>query len=259
MNKFFIMTRGRTGSTAIIDELNKADRIGTAQELFLKYDFSDKPDLLSQLYPLVLPFELWKERGSWWCNIYRRYLNDEGLINLYLKHVEATTAKGEGKDAFGFKVLSHHFEETPFLDSALLKRGYRVLYLTRNIPRQVISGMLAEQRGKYNAQADEGYEDKNRYSIDIEEFRNLVRWESQAVENDIAFLSTAGFNFIEVTYEEFMTDRMAFFRRVLSFLGGPVVLPQASSYSVMIKDMEHSIENYQAVAECVLAMGLRIE
>lgn len=258
MKKFIIMTRGRTGSTAIIDELNKTDRVGTAQELFLRYDFSDKLDLLLQLYPLVLPFELWKARGSWWSNIYRGCLDAEGLINSYLKQAEATASR-KGKDVFGFKVLSHHFEETPFLGAALLKRNYRVIYLTRNIPRQVISGMVAKQRGKYNAQANEKYEDNNRYLIEIEEFRNLVRWESQAVENDIAFLKSTGFNYITVSYEEFTSDREKFFRRAFNFLGVAMELPQSTNYTLMIKDLEHTIENYQAVVECVSSMGMQIE
>ncbi len=258
MNKFFIMTRGRTGSTAIIDELNKTDRVGTAQELFLRFDFSDKLDLLLQLYPLVLPFELWKVRGTWWSNLCRRYLNDEGQISRYLKQAEAT-ARGKGKDVFGFKVLSHHLEETPFLGAALLKRDYRVIYLTRNIPRQVISGMVAKQRGKYNAHAKEKYEDNGRYSIDIEEFRNLVQWETQAVKNDIAMLQSAGFDHIEVSYEEFTTNREGFFRRIFGFLNLEMELPQSSSYSVMIKDLDHTVENYQAVAECVASMGMKIE
>jgi LPS sulfotransferase NodH len=258
MNKFFIMTRGRTGSTAVIDELNKTTQVCAAQELFLKYDFSNEPDLVTQLYPLILSFELWKERGSWWRNIFRRYLDDEGLINYYLKQAEAT-ARRKGKDVFGFKVLSHHFEETPFLAAALLKREYRVIYLTRNIPRQVISGMVAKQRGKYNAQAAEGYEDKGRYLIDIVEFQNLVKWEVQAVENDIAFLKLAGFSHIVVSYEEFTSDRGGFFRKVFGLLGVSMELPQSSDYTRMIKNLEHTIENYQAVVECVSAMGMQIE
>ena len=33
MKKFFVMTRGRTGSTAIVDVLNKSNNVCAAQEL----------------------------------------------------------------------------------------------------------------------------------------------------------------------------------------------------------------------------------
>lgn len=252
------MTRGRTGSTAIIDELNKTSRVGSAQELFLKYDFSGKLDLLSQLYPLAPPFDLWKKHGSWTTKIYRYCLSDESLINNYLKQIE-DIVKTNGKDAFGFKLLSHHFEETPFLDSVLLNRNYHVVYLTRNIPRQVISGMTAKQRGKYNAQVEEKYEDVNRYLIDMDEFRNLVRWESIALENDISMLKSKGFEYIMVSYEEFTRSRESFFRKIFDFIGLEMELPHLSSYTVMIKDLKNTIENYKAVAECAASMGMQIE
>lgn len=260
MNKFFIMTRGRTGSTAIVDVLNKTNTVRTAreQELFLMHEFpqirKNFPDLKG--YPSTLPFVMWITQIPRWWRLMPHLRTEKGLLRRYLKDAEKL-AKREGVSAFGLKVLSNHFEETPFLKEVLLERGYRVIYLKRNIPHQVISGMIANQRGIFNTKKD--YQDDKRYRIDIEAFQNLVRWEAHSVENDIAFLKEAGFNFIEVTYEEFMADRQAFFDRLLGFLGVPAELPQASSYSVMIKDLQHTVENYQAVADCVAAMGMRIE
>jgi hypothetical protein len=70
---------------------------------------------------------------------------------------------------FGFKVLSHQFDEKPFIGDLLKRRGYhRVIYLTRSVARQVLSGMVAAKREVYNTQ--EKFEDVRRYQIDLDKF-----------------------------------------------------------------------------------------
>jgi len=254
-----MLTRGRTGSTAIIDVLNKTKSVRTAeQELFLKHSFPNIVKKYPNLndYPSTIPFELWKKLTHKWWRLIPRFCTEARLIKRYLTDSEKAASSAK-VGAFGFKVLSNHFEETPLLKEILLARGYSVLYLKRNIPHQVISGMVAKQRGIYNA--TNNYHDNQRYLIDVEEFKNLVSWETQAVANDLSLLRNTGFKFIEVTYEGFMTDREAFFNQVMNFLGVPPEIPQASSYSVMIKDLKHTVENYQAAADCAAAMGMRIE
>lgn len=253
------MTRGRTGSTVIMDELNMIKNVrGAVIEPFLKADFSvlvnRQPELIEQM-KIMIPFEIWKTQGSWW-KLNRYFLNTEGLINLYLKSAEDSGIR-EGVRLFGFKVLSNHFEETPLLKETLINRGYRVVYLKRNIPRQVISGVIANQRGTYNTKSD--YHDDNRYHINTEEFQNLVKWGMQAVLNDIAFLKMVGFKFIEVSYEEFVANRQEFFDKVLGFLGISSELPKASTYSVMIKDPMYTIVNYREIVDCADTMGVPIE
>lgn len=259
MNKFFIMTRGRTGSTAIVDVLSKFKGICTSkeQELFLQHDFPQIKNNFSNLkgYPSTLPFELWKSVMPQWRNFLLR-LRKNWLIDAYLEEAERL-ALDEKAGAFGFKVLSNHFESNPSLVNVLLERGYRAIYLKRNVPHQVISGMIANKRGVFNAKKD--YQDDNRYRLDVEEFKNLLLWETQAVENDISFLKDGGFEFIEVSYEEFMADRQMFFDKVLGFLDLPSGLPQESLYSVMIKDLRHTVENYQALVDSATSMGMRIE
>ncbi len=260
MNKFFIMTRGRTGSTAIVDVLNKTKSVHTTreQELFLNHDFPQIRNKFANLkeYPSTLPFQLWRtQTPKWWRYLPHRRM--EGwLINRYLQDAEQFALQ-KGVGAFGFKVLSNHFDENPTLKATLLARGYRVLYLKRNVPHQVISGMIAKQRGVYNTKKD--FQDDKRYTLDIDEFKKLAEWEAQSVTRDIELLKSSGFNFIEVAYEEFIADREGFFSSVLSFLDVPPEVPQASSYSVMIKDLKHTVENYQAVADCASAIGMSIE
>ena len=256
MNRFFLMTRGRTGSTAIIDEINNVKAVFAAQELFIKRDFKNlmKQNLMAH-YQSIIPFELWKMQGSLWQKVRRRFLGDRELVANYLLQIESKTRR-KGVAAFGFKALSHHFDETPFLKETLIDQGFRVIYLTRNIPRQVISGMIAKQRGVYNRK---NYQDDARYQIDVDEFETLVKLEATAVHDDLSFIKNCGFDLIQVSYEDFMGDRSFFFTRVLEFLEVAVELPEKSDYSVMIKDLRHTVENFNTVRERASAMGMPIE
>lgn len=253
MIKFLIMTRGRTGSSAIIDTLNNVEGIRSAAvEPFLRFDFATlvknkEPEILEQIQ-IMTPFELWKTQTLW-----RYVLGEKKLTVNYLKINEVTNCK-RGIRAFGFKLLSQHLKENFFLKDILLERGYRVVYLKRSIPRQVISGMIAKQRGIYNTKTD--YQDHRRYTIDIDEFKNLIEWETQEVQNDIDLLIATGFNFIQVSYEDFIRNRQTFFKHVLDFLGVSAALYPISSYSVMIKNLKHTIDNYQEVLDYLLSMNM---
>ena len=257
MTRFFVMTRGRTGSTAIIDELNNVKTVMAAQELFIKHEFKGLKNRIEQNLPLpaMVPFHFWKTNSSWWKKTLRRFLDGQKLVYEYLKQIESI-AQCKGAAAFGFKLLSHHFNQTPFLKECLIDQGYRVIYLTRSIPRQVISGMIAKQRGVYNRR---NYKDVDRYRIDVDEFEKSVQEETKAVQDDLAFIKNGCFDFIQVSYEDFIADRLVFFARVLDFLGVVSEIPEVSDYSVMIKDLHYTIENIDAVLERIASMGMTIE
>jgi len=252
MKNFIIMTRGRTGSTAIVDVLNKASGLCVFQELFLKYEFDKKKQ------HLVAPYDLWKQKGSFISLLLKKISKESKNIENYLKDVDKTVAK-KGNKAFGFKLLSHNFNERPELKTELMKRSFQVIYLTRNIPRQVISGMTAKLRGKYNAHARENYSDEASYTIDIDEFKSLVKWETQAVVKDIAMLESSGFEFIQVRYEDFVHNTDDFFANIFDFINIPAEKLPDSSFSIMIKDLRQSVKNYQEVEDYLDEMGMTLE
>jgi len=284
MNKFFLFTRGRTGSTAVLDELNKSNAICATQELFIAEHFSKTPNkLFSKLfefvlpvifwklkyhiiekpnqkkrahYDLILPFIYWKREHQFWKWVPLILNMDKVGADQYLREAESLV-EHEGAAGFGFKVLSHQFDEKPFLNDLLKRRGYRAIYLTRNITRQVLSGMVAVQRGLYNTQ--DKFEDECRYKIDLDEFQLKIRWEMQSVKNDIALLKAEGFDFIVVSYEEFTTNRQAFYEKIFSFLGLPTELPPNSDWSIVIKDLRYTIDNYDAVVERAAAIGVALD
>jgi LPS sulfotransferase NodH len=259
MKKYFIMTRGRTGSSAIIDELNNVAHIRSPSlEPFLRIDFEEfikkQPEVLDQI-EIMMPFDLWSNK--FWVKFVAKYfLEDRRLIQQYLKHQESLASR-EGSQAFGFKVLSHHFDETPQLSEVLLDRKYSALYLTRNSARQVISGMIAKKRGIYNTKKE--YKSNVKWKLDADEFKYLVKVEEDAKKSDIYFLSNSEFDFIEISYEKFLENRSEFFRGIFDFLDLPLELPRPSTYSVMIENIKGTIENYQDIAECAADIGVPLE
>lgn len=249
MKKFVLVTRGRTGSTATLDELDKSSVLCTTRELFSTHDFAEKPKGYFKLLP---PFDVWKQRGCWWKSMFPKHFSDPRQAYRYLRLVEKL-AHSRGVKGFGWKVLSHHFEERPFLIELLKKHGYRVVYLKRNSARQVLSGMVANQRGIYNSQ--EKIVDERRYAINIDEFKWHIEWERESVKRDIARLEAEGFDFVVVKYEDYCDNREVFFGKIFNLLNLSLELPPPSDFKKMIEDPEMVIENYAEVAAVATSFG----
>lgn len=240
----------------MIDELSMSGVICAMQELFLVYAFDVNTPEFKRSYDLLLPFDLWKPR-SWWLRWAPTSISsDAAMARRYLKIAERL-ARRRSAAGFCFKVLSHHFEQRPYLKHLLRQRGYRVVFLTRNPARQVLSGMVAAQRGVYNALEPVGTPQP--HHIDVERFAELVLWERQAAEQDRARLLEWGFAFVAVSYEGFIKDRQSFYSSIGDFLEVPIGTPPSSDFSIMIPDMRDAIENYDAVADRTAAMGLALE
>jgi hypothetical protein len=252
LKKFFLITQGRTGSTAIIDELNTCHALRVAQELFTIYHFAH-PSEFEFIYDFIWPFNAWKRQ-----KLGQPFSDSDALFaNDYLAQAEEL-AREQGAAGFGFKVLSNHFLlERPFLSALLKRRGYQAVYLTRNLFREVISLMVAEERGVYNTR--EKSEDLRRYSIDLDKFEERIQRKVEDVEIDIARLKAEGFDFIIVTYEEFCTDRQSFYNKIFHFLDLPTELPSRSDWAVMIKDLRYTIANYDEVVERAAAIGVPLD
>lgn len=250
MEKFVLVTRGRTGATAVLDELGKAGSLLATQELFLRYSFTK--EMLRDLYKLLLPFDLWKQRGWWWEKMFPDYYSDPRQAHRYLMRAE-NLAQRRGIKGFGWKVLSHQFDERPFLSELLLQHGYKVIYLKRNSVRQVLSGMVANQRGIYNSL--EKVVDDRRYPINIGDFKWHVAFERDCVKNDCVRLRAAGFDFVVVSYEDYCANREAFYVAIFKLLKLPVELPPASDFVRVIEDLRAVIENYDEVASAAAEMG----
>lgn len=256
MIKFFLMTRGRTGSTAVIDELNNANGLCATQELFIEYTNDERfpnsaQNPINTYYQLIPMFDLWKR-------INKETIPEQapGAAELYIQQAEFLASK-KNANCFGFKMLSHHFKERPFLSPLLRRQQYKALYLTRNIPRQVLSGMVANLRGTWNSKNN--VDDNGTYHIDLDDFQWLVENETRAMEADKKWLVDQGFLFTVIRYEQFCYDRKSFFESVFKFLGMPVQLPPRSDWSIMIKDLRKTVSNYEEVVKRTGLLGMHLE
>ncbi|ATX80295.1 hypothetical protein Ga0123461_1883 [Mariprofundus aestuarium] len=272
--KFFIFTRGRTGSTAIIDELDNHPDIVALQELFISLEKS--PELskaylehgkgfykhISAPYQ-VLPYGAWSSQYRRFrlpvigvtylaCN---RLISEKGMLSLYLDQSEQRTLlSGQGK-RFGFKVLANHFDERPDLAGALKARGYMAIYLERkNTVKLILSGLIARQRGIYNLKNYIASEES--YVIDLEDFEKRVIWAKDSVQKEKTWLKEKGFDVHVITYEDFVEDRETFFQGICSMLDIPFMLPPETDYSVMIPDLSKTIANYESLVTKVHEMGI---
>jgi hypothetical protein len=241
-----------------MDEMNKSRSLCAAQELFLVYDFDRIPDVseITKVYDVILPFVLWR-RQDWPQNWMPRVLYDtKQWSNRYLAKAEALAIE-RGAASFGFKVLSHNLEEWPFLSGLLKERSYRAIYLVRNITRQVLSGMVANQSGLWNSR--EEVKHPGPYVIDVDDFQRRIEWTVGAIERDRAWLKAEGFEFIVVMYEELCHNRQSFYEKIFDFLELPIELPPKSDYSVIIKDLRSTIANYEVLLERAAAMGVPVD
>lgn len=240
LKRVFVMTRGRTGSSAIVDELGATPATYSAQEIFTQATEPYEGDVFPN-------FEVWKRQ------IPATDRGDEQLAAEYLDLLDQA-AVSSGAQALFIKALTVHFHQRPYLKALFKARGYRALYLKRSPTRQTLSGLLARERQLYNTR-DPGYRDERRYVIDVAEFRELVKYEVMGFRSETEALRAEGFDFIEITYEDYVADRAAFFGRVFRFLGLPEVTPQPSGFQIMIDDPRARVENYDEVAAVAAQIG----
>lgn len=234
LTRAFVTSRGRTGSSAIVQELGSTPYTLSLQEIFTA---AEAPWALNQWAPLDA----------------RANLSGAARADAFLQmHEEDAVASG--RHAIFFKVLSNHFAEQPYLQQLLKARGYRVLYLKRAASRQVISGMVARQRGRWNSQ-DPAYSDTGRYVIDLKEYRNLVLWEAQSAIREAQRLRDDGFDVLEIDYEDYLADRQGFYARIFGHLGLPQTTPEPSTFQIMIDDPRARIANYDEVAAVAAELG----
>ena len=251
--RFFVLTRGRTGSTAIMDEFHGCKNISATQELFLQWNFSVKSEDTREMFDIIWPYVLWKaELKSNKTNLLR-LRGDRSLANRYLSIAEARSRR-RGSVGFGFKVLRNNLDEWPFLLQLLKRRSYQAIYLKRNTANRVLSGLIANKSGVWNTK------DKNvnlgKYRIDIEEFKRYGLWEQNQVEFDLSLLSSMEIPYLLVTYEAYCNEREAFFEEVFSYLDLPVQLPSSSEYQILLKDLPEIIENYDQVVKIAEEIGI---
>jgi hypothetical protein len=238
LTRAVVVTRGRTGSSAVTEELGGLPGLRAEQEVF-----SQAPNLAHYDFP---PFEAWRPAQP------DPDAEEAVLAERYLDALEAD-ALSRGRTGVVWKALSIHFVQRPYLAGLIQRRGYKALYLRRGFVRQVLSGLVAGQRKLYNTY--EAFEDASHYRVDPEQLRSLVTIERYEIGRDLSLLFNGKIPFLEVDYELYLSDRTAFFAQVCAFLGLPPAVPLASRFVVMIPDLAATIENLDEVKAVAAELG----
>lgn len=239
--KAVVVTRGRTGSSAITEELGKASFSCSLQEVFTAA--SDVGGAPHQ------HFSVWLTQPG------RRDAPEADLAREYLDEIEASAARA-GRKALFWKVLSQHFRERPYLAGLLAERGYKALCLRRNPARQAVSALVAAQRGVYNSAVRVA--GARRYRVDVGAFRRYIEEQRAISAFDHRVLGRFGIPQGVAQYEDYLADRPRFFARVFGGLGLPIEVPAPSRFVVMIEDLETAVENLAEVRAAAETMGLQL-
>lgn len=249
MKRFFMYTDGRTGSTAICDELGKHASICCWQEL-LSYGFgisaqdasSSSLSALEEKYAdSVLPYEVFKLHhvGD---------LRGKAVLRQYIEYLESK-ARQRGKDAIGFKVLYHHAShwEADGALEVLRDLNFLVLHNMRlDLARKFVSGAIARMRNIWNTQ--EAFEFNERVLIDVPMAHKVMDRSKKTYRQRDEFIKTFGFDVLLTVYEDFLEEREAFLNRVFGFLEVPEQEVDRSTWKVVTPgDLSEIIENYEEV------------
>ena len=262
--KFVILTRGRTGSTAIIDEINKHEDMVCWQELFINLD-SDP--MLKELYDKLgvdfdryglqdwFPtFDLWLKQTkmvklfSKDLYFYKgKLLTISKIMKTYLQEME-NYAFNLGNQAVGFKLLGHQVPNLPAFLAVLKELDYKVIYLERkNVVKQVLSGVIANKRKVYNQR---NYTPDNKsFTVDLNEFKFLVSVEMSEVNIQKSMIEFSENETLYVSYEDFLSDRRRFHTAIFDFLKVEDKEIEESSFSIVIPDVKDVVKNYDEFSE----------
>ncbi|ATX80294.1 hypothetical protein Ga0123461_1882 [Mariprofundus aestuarium] len=274
-SRFIIFTRGRTGSTAIVDEIDSHSRVACLQEPFIplegvkalleRIDERGEIDFVSLASELrFIPFEIWIKQYQH-LSLFGKSLYRKGFvfhkaavaIREYLNELEQNEVRSMKGDlsAFGFKLLVNHLNNWPSLATMLKDDGYKVIYLERkNVVRKVLSGIIAQKRGVYNRKNFQP--EVANYEVDLDDFEMRVHSEIMLVEREKEQLKQQGFPVFSVAYEDFLLKREQFLEGLFDFIGVEFELPEKSEYSIMIQELSDTISNYDALKDRVEKMGM---
>ncbi len=268
MNYFTILTRGRTGSTAVIDYLNRVPNVACYQELF-KYS----PGLKQEIKDIInselgvsgkVNFEtkvIDKQPLDY--DFYSNYFGKD--ITKYLDYLMEYSNRKKlffvknNKNFIGFKLLFNHlehFSNSENLLQILVNNGCKFLILRRKNPlKEALSGVIASNRGTFNINKKTEKEKFNNFKKNI--FNKKIKISSKQVADEVAYIeynypifekilldSSASYKYIY--YEDLLYNKDKFIRDVCHFIGcdSKFNLFENNYVKITPDDLSNIIENY---------------
>ena len=234
---FIVLTRGRTGSTVVCDTLGGQSQVFCGQELFrpmksdeleISKEIIDNNESSQEDYQLIS-----KKVGK--LIVGAQYFHDDlELPFTAFNHVYGNFSYQNyfeylnmchDKEAVGFKVLSHHLNESWSGITTALEElgefGVKVLYLQRHdVLREAFSICIAHERKVYNLKkADKTIDLNKKLSIDVEQLLNEIKYIEYSREQALKAFKKARVAFKEVFFEDYLDNKREFITNIFRFLG----------------------------------------
>lgn len=244
MKRFFVYTRGRTGSSALVDDLNQHPQIVCHQELLAENENFIAGPSRENCYSL-------------WMN----KVNNPS-IEAYWEYLDVL-ASTAGASINGMKILVNQFEErTPDGIEAVWNTDVKIIYLVRDPVCEAVSLMLSETRNLYNLQYGDKQEIKRWTSL------KSVCLDPKRIDREIDHIidcfkkQTDLFKIITnpilmITYEKYFGDRETTYQEILDFLQVCSVLPPQDNGFIKVTSpgWKNDVENIDEILRYLESRG----
>jgi len=211
MTLFALLTRGRTGSTPLIHDIDQHPNIVCHQELF-------RP------VPVFDPFDK--------APTYEAVKLDISNISAeeYLRDVKSATPNKK----VGFKALMFHLDlrKEIGLQDFMFESKMPIIFLTRDPVRAALSAAIAKERNLFNIHTDGDQQNhlKRRVALDPNFVADEAGFYAHWAEHWQATLRELEMPHIVVTYEQYVSNRLAVVNSIFRFLDVQELAPFASKF-----------------------------
>jgi LPS sulfotransferase NodH len=243
MKKFCILTTQRSGSTWVVDSIQKSTRSkGVFGEPFLDRPAKSKDpwsEPHGNLVPPVRYYDWRKKTGAFFLTAPKLYLT---FLELYA-HKE---------EVFGFKLMYDHLIRKPFLARQLKHGGYSMINLVRkNLLDVYISSQHRHTRKtKAHVRADDelGKKTFEPLSIDPSDAYRYIRkamWREKIAKT---IVKSAGLSMERIEYELLVKSDLDQIEKLNRVIGQPIDLFSKEGFKKMLpRKTSEKITNYNEV------------
>ncbi|HEX5151250.1 MAG TPA: Stf0 family sulfotransferase [Parafilimonas sp.] len=235
---FFILTAPRSGSTVLVQTLDKHSQIFCAGELF---HHSNK------IYHPEWHYPFWgvkKKKG-----FSRLIFSTANYIKVYLSgvsHIKKFYAGRDEKDVRGFKLMISHVKDFPTVWKYLNGNDFKMIVLLRkNSFRAALSSFRGKQIGIFHTSEDLRLAEK-KVEINAASLKKRVD-ELEEIKTEILRLSE-GKNRIIIWYEDF-ENRQPMLNKIFDFLSVEKLNVSSELVKTSKADWREGVNNYQEVED----------
>lgn len=237
---FFILTAPRSGSTVLVQTLDKHPQIFCAGELFHPSNKIYHPEW-------HFPF-IGKKKKKGFSRILFSVANYIKGYFSAVKHLKKFYRKKNKDTIRGFKLMIGHIKDFPTVWKYLRSENFKVIVLIRqNTFREALSSSRARKMGVFHSKEDASLAAK-KIPVDIAWLKKRVD-ELEGLKQNILQLSKDTEHII-ITYEDFV-NWQDMLNKVFDFLGVDKMEIAAELRKTSSANWRDGVENYQEVEEAM--------